>query len=202
MLDHSETPNRVDADTDAGSERASSFVDLSTFRNLNYDPGRGPLVRILWYFLSLLFFETGCFPLKRIKTVLLRLFGADIGTGLVIKPHVRIKNPWRLKVGDHCWIGQDVWMDNIEDVHLGNHVCVSQKAYFCTGSHDHRCTTFDLIAKPIVVHDGAWVGAGALLLGGVTIQANAIVAAGSVVTKDVEAGQIVGGNPAKMIGRR
>lgn len=159
-------------------------------------------MRTIWYFLSLLFFESGWFPLSGVKKWLLQCFGARVGKGLVIKPHVRIKYPWRLTVGDHCWIGQEVWIDNIEDVRIGNHVCVSQRSYFCTGNHDHRRTTFDLTAKPIVVHDGAWVGASALLLGGVEIHANAVVAAGSVVSKDVPTGVIVGGNPAKPIGKR
>jgi len=133
---------------------------------------------------------------------LLQYFGARIGKGLIIKPYVRIKYSWRLTVGDHCWIGQEVWIDNLKDVRIGNHVCVSQRSYFCTGSHDQRCTTFDITAKLIVVHNGAWVGASALLLGGVEIHVNAIVSAGSVVTKDVAVGQIVGGDPAKPIGKR
>lgn len=192
----------LSSSTTPDSSDNSSFVDLGTFSNPQYDPGRGRLVRAVWYFLSVLIFESGWFPSSGVKASLLQYFGARIGKGLVIKPHVRIKYPWRLTVGDHCWIGQEVWIDNLEDVHLGNHVCVSQRSYFCTGSHDHRRTTFDLTAKPIVVHDGAWVGASALLLGGVEIHANAIVAAGSVVTKDVATGMIVGGNPARPIGKR
>ena len=179
-----------------------AFVDLSSFSNTKYHAGRGVVVQTLWYYCSLVFFEGGWFPFGGIKVRLLRLFGAEIGEGVVIKPQVRIKYPWRLTVGDHCWIGQNVWIDNIEDVTIGSHVCVSQLAYFCTGSHDHSRTTFDLSAKPIVVQDGAWVGARALLLGGVQVHANAIVAAGSVVTKNVETAVIVGGNPAQPIGKR
>ena len=78
----------------------------------------------------------------------------------MFKPHVRIKYPWRLVIGDHCWIGQNVWIDNIADVTIGNHVCVSQYAYFCTGNHNHRSPAFDLVAKPIVVQTGAGWGRG------------------------------------------
>lgn len=151
---------------------------------------------------SLLLFESGWFPVGRFKLLLLRWFGARIGKGVVIKPHVRIKNPWRLTLGDHCWIGQNVWIDNIENVAIGDHVCISQLVYFCTGSHDHRKTTFDLVARPIVVGNGTWVGARATLLGGVDIGANAIVAAGSVVTSSVQNCEFVGGVPAKVIGKR
>lgn len=180
----------------------ASWVDLAAFDNPEYSPGRGLLVRTVWYYCSLLFFESGWFPISGVKSRLLRLFGAQIGSGVIIKPHVRIKYPWRLTVGDHCWIGQGVWIDNIEDVRIGSHVCVSQLAYFCTGSHDYRRRRFDLAARPIAVGDGAWIGARATLLPGVSIGANAIVAGGSVVTKAVAAAAIVGGNPARVFARR
>ena len=174
----------------------TSWINLATFNNSDYRPGRGLFARTAWYFTSLLFFESGWFPLSRPKAWLLRRFGARIGRGLVIKPHVRIKYPWRLTVGDHCWIGQEVWIDNLDDVTLGSHVCVSQRAYLCTGSHDYRRRTFDLITRPIRVEDGAWLGAGCIVLGGATIGANAIVTAGSVATRDVSPAAIVVGNPA------
>jgi len=179
-----------------------SWVDLAAFDHPEYSSGRGGVLRTLWYYCSLLVFESGWLPVSGFKARLLRLFGAQVGVGLVIKPHVRIKYPWRLVVGDHCWIGQGAWIDNIEDVRIGSHVCVSQLVYFCTGSHDYRRRKFDLTARPIAVADGAWIGARATLLPGVSVGANAIVAGGSVVTKSVNAATIVGGNPAKPIARR
>jgi putative colanic acid biosynthesis acetyltransferase WcaF len=140
--------------------------------------------------------------LTRSKPSILRLFGARIGRGVVIKPHVRIKYPWRLSVGDHCWIGQDTWIDNIADVTICSHVCVSQDCYLCTGNHDHRRKSFDLVARPITIETGAWVAASSLLLAGVKVGANAVVAAGSVVTKDVAPATMVGGNPARLIKQR
>jgi putative colanic acid biosynthesis acetyltransferase WcaF len=183
------------APADGGA--AFSFVDLSRFDNHWYRPGRRPLIRILWYLVSLLVFESGWVPLVRPKRWLLRLFGATLGGGLVIKPQVWIKYPWRLVVGEHCWIGHGVWIDNLADVRIGSHVCVSQQVYICTGGHDYRTATFDLITRPVRVGNGAWLGARALILGGVSVGANAVVAAGSVVTKDVPAAAIVAGNPAR-----
>jgi putative colanic acid biosynthesis acetyltransferase WcaF len=174
-----------------------AWVDLSRFDNGWYSPGRGLLIRALWYLVSLLVFESGWFPLAPLKRRLLRLFGARIGRGLVIKPGVWIKYPWRLVVGDHCWIGQGVWIDNLADVRLGSHVCVSQQVYICTGSHDYRELSFDLITRPVEVGSGAWLGARALILGGASVGANAVVAAGSIVTKDVPAAAVVAGNPAR-----
>ncbi len=187
---------------DSASKDDASCVNLDKYCSREYDPGRGLLVRTIWYYVSLLVFEGGWFPFHGLKVLLLRRFGAKLGTGVRIKPQVRIKYPWRLTVGDHCWIGQEVWIDNLADVELGNHVCLSQRVYLCTGSHDHRSPGFELITGPIRVENGAWLGAGCLIVCGITIAANSLVAGGSVVTKNVPPATIVGGNPAKPIGHR
>jgi putative colanic acid biosynthesis acetyltransferase WcaF len=178
------------------------WIDLSLYDNRSYSPGRKPLVRATWYLVSLVIFESGWVPLNGLKRWLLRLFGANIGRGLVIKPRVWIKYPWRLAVGDHCWIGQGAWIENLANVRIGSQVCISQQVYICTGSHDCRRRTFDLITRPVMIGDGAWLAARSLVLGGVTIGANAVVAAGSVVTKDVPPAAIVAGQPANSIGMR
>ncbi|TWT88847.1 Maltose O-acetyltransferase [Pseudobythopirellula maris] len=187
------------ADSPATENPSKPWVDLASFTTGDYDPGGGKLRRVLWWYTSLLLFESGWFLPIAPKRVILRWFGARIGKGVVIKPHLRIKYPWRLAFGDHCWIGQGSWFDNIEDIRLGDHVCVSQDVYLCTGSHDHRTRTFDLTPGAIVIENGAWVAASSLLLPGVVVGANALVAGGSVVTKSVEPGKIVGGNPAQVL---
>ena len=169
---------------------------LAWYDHTRHDPGRSRLVRALWYIVSLIVFESGWFPLSRAKSAILRLFGAHVGRGLVIKPNVRIKYPWRLTVGDHCWIGQECWIDNIAEVYLAEDVCLSQASYLCTGSHDHRRPEFDLIARPIHVGAGGWVGARAVLLPGVTVGRGSVVGAGAVVAANVEDGDVVAGNPA------
>jgi putative colanic acid biosynthesis acetyltransferase WcaF len=175
------------------------WVSLRDYRDGGYLPGRPALICILWYFLSLVVFESGWFPLYGVKRWLLRLFGASVGRGVVIKPHVRIKYPWQLSVDDDCWIGEEAWIDNLAVVHLGHDVCLSQGAYLCTGSHDYRQVTFDLIVKPIVLEPEAWVAARAVLLPGVTVGRGAVVAAGSVVTTDVPRGTLSSGCPARVI---
>ena len=179
-----------------------SWTDLSLYDNRSYSPGGNRLVRAAWYFVSLAIFESGWVPFGGLKRWLLRRFGANIGRGLVIKPQVWIKYPWRLAVGDHCWIGQGAWIENLANVRIGSQVCISQQVYICTGSHDIRRRTFDLIVRPVVIGDGAWLAARALVLGGVTVGANAVVAAGSVVAKDVPPAAIVAGQPANPIGVR
>ena len=185
---------------DGGSP--SAWVDLSAYTPGDYQPGRGKFVQVLWYLVSVALFESGWFPIGRVKPAILRAFGARIGAGVVIKPNVRIKYPWRLTVGDHVWIGQEVWIDNLADVRVGSHVCVSQRAYLCTGSHDHQRRGFDLRIGEIALGDGCWVAAAVTVLGPARIGANALVAGGSVVGRDVEAGTIVAGVPARVVGPR
>jgi putative colanic acid biosynthesis acetyltransferase WcaF len=183
-------------------ESRTKWVSLAKFSAGGYSPGKSVVARTLWYFVSLLVFESGWFPLYGFKRVLLRSFGASVGRAVVVKPRVRIKYPWLLRIGNHCWIGESVWIDNLAVVHLGNDVCLSQGAYLCTGSHDYRRSTFDLIVKPIVIEAGAWVAARAVVLPGVTIGEGAVVAAGSIVAKDIPAGVIAVGSPCRAIGER
>jgi len=180
----------------------TKWVSLAAYCNAGYTPGKSAVIRILWYLVSLTVFESGWFPFYGLKRWLLRSFGAAVGSAVIIKPHVRIKYPWHCRIGDQCWVGEKVWIDNLAAVHLGDDVCLSQGVYLCTGSHDHRRLTFDLIVKPIVIESAVWVAARAVVLPGVTIRRGAVVAAGSVVTEDVPAGAIVGGSPCRVIGER
>jgi putative colanic acid biosynthesis acetyltransferase WcaF len=133
---------------------------------------------------------------------LLRLFGARIGAGCRIKPGLRVKYPWRLIVGSHCWLGEAVWIDNIAPVRLGQRVCLSQGVYLCTGNHDFRSPGFDLRARPIRVASEAWVAANAVLAPGCRIGRGAVVALAAVVRGAVAPGLIVSGNPAQPVGSR
>ncbi|MCA8986317.1 MAG: WcaF family extracellular polysaccharide biosynthesis acetyltransferase [Planctomycetaceae bacterium] len=177
--------------------RLAETRDLSRYTSGGYSPGRSAVIRIIWYACSLLFFESGLLPLSGPKRILLRLFGARIGKGAVIKPHVRIKYPWKLTVGNHVWIGEEAWLDNLAPIEIGDHVCLSQRVYLCTGSHDDSSPTFDLKTTPIVLEEGCWIAANATVLGGVTVGTMATVCAGSVVTKSLPGRQRYGGVPAR-----
>jgi putative colanic acid biosynthesis acetyltransferase WcaF len=158
---------------------------LDRFDSRSFDRGRSLLVEALWQMFDLAFIRSGL-PGSRHRVAVLRAFGARIGEGVVVKPYVRVKFPWRLSIGAHSWIGEGAWIDNLAEVSIGAHCCVSQGAYLCTGSHDWRKESFDLVTRPIRVDDGAWVCARACIAPGVTIGAGAIVSFGAVVTKDVE----------------
>ncbi len=177
-------------------------VDLSRFTSGDYNPGRPFWLRSLWFLVNALFLQNPLNASGKIKIALLRMFGAQIGVGVVMKPGVNIKSPWLLKIGDHSWIGENVWLDNLVPITIGNHVCVSQDAYFCTGNHDWSDAAFSYKLGEIHVEDGAWICARATLLPGVRVQSHAIVAGGAVLTKNALPYTIYAGNPAVEVRKR
>ena len=138
----------------------------------------------------------------KLKMALLRMFGAKVGKGLVIKVKVRVKYPWRLVIGDNCWLGESVWIDNLENVTIGNNVCISQGAMLLTGNHDYTQSDFPYRLGKIVLDDGVWIGAQSVVCPGVTCKSHAILTVNSVATKTLEPWSIYMGNPAVFIRKR
>ncbi len=118
---------------------------------------------------------------------------------MIIKPGVHVKYPWRLRVGDNCWLGERCWIDNMEDVTLGDNVVVSQGAYLCTGNHDWSDPGMGLTPQPIVVDDGAWIGAFARVAPGRRIGKESVLVLGAVALEDTEPRGIYAGNPAELV---
>lgn len=176
-------------------------TNLAEYRNDWYMPGN-PVKRLLWYYTSLLFFQSYWLPFSPLKVLLLRAFGAKVGKGVLLKPHVTIKYPWRLTIGNYCWIGERVWIDNLAPITIKSHVCLSQGAYLLTGNHDYSLASFDLIVKSIVLEEGVWIGAKAIVCPGVQCQSHAVLTAGSVATKVLEAYSVYQGNPAQLVKER
>jgi putative colanic acid biosynthesis acetyltransferase WcaF len=127
---------------------------------------------------------------------LLRLFGARLGTGVIIRSGVNITFPWRFAAGNHVWLGEDVSILSLASVTLGSHVCISQRAFLCTGSHAWKNDTFDLQTLPITVEDQVWIAAQAFIGPGTCIGHGSLVAAGTVLTKTIPPHSIAKGNPA------
>jgi putative colanic acid biosynthesis acetyltransferase WcaF len=177
-------------------------VDLSRYTPGNFDRGAGLLKEGLWLVVSLFLFRLSPFSFSALKCFVLRVFGAKVGRGVTIKPQVKITFPWKLRVGDHVWLGEECWLLNLERIVIGSHACISQRAFLCTGSHDFKQPRFDLITKPITLEDGAWVGAGAWVGPGVTFGSHAVLTAGSVATKNLEPFGIYRGNPAELVKQR
>ena len=171
-------------------------IDLGRFENSWYSSGRSRVIEALWFFFGLPLLRSTLVPFSFYRATLLRLFGATIGRGVVIKPGIRVKYPWLLRVGDFTWLGEDVWIDNLGKVDIAEHVCVSQGVYLCTGNHDWSDPTFGLRVEPITLGPGSWVGARSVVCPGATVGEGAMAAAGSVVVKTLKPWTIYAGNPA------
>jgi len=169
---------------------------LDLYNNSWYNTGAGVFKRLLWFVVNVLFFQNPLNLSSGSKVLLLRLFGAKVGKGVNIKPSINIKYPWLLDIGDFVWIGEEVWVDNLVKVSIGNHVCLSQGAMLLTGSHNYKLNTFDLIAKEIVLEEGVWIGAKSTVCPGIVCKSHSVLAVNSVATQDLEEYGIYQGNPA------
>jgi len=154
---------------------------------------------ILWFILSPIFFDWNYLPGTKLRVFILRNFGAKIGSGCIIKPGVKIKYPWKLVLGDHVWIGERVWIDNLDKVIIGSHVCLSQGAYILTGSHDMNLVTFNLVTKSVVIEDGVWICANSIVLPGVCCGSHSVLSAGSVAKFNLNPFSVYVGNPANFV---
>jgi putative colanic acid biosynthesis acetyltransferase WcaF len=179
-----------------------SPVHLRQYNNSWYHPGRSKAWQLAWFFFGLPLLRSALMPFSGLRVRLLKLFGAEIAEGVTIKPGVRVKYPWHLRVGSDCWIGEDCWIDNLTTVRIGSNVCLSQGAYLCTGNHNWSDPAFGLVIEPILIQDGAWVGAKAFLAPGVVLGECSVAAGGSVVTKNIPDFKIYAGNPAVFVRNR
>lgn len=177
-------------------------VLLDTFSSKSFNKGAGKIKQFFWMLTNAIFLRSSWLPFMGIKIFLLKLFGAEIGKGLVIKPAVNIKFPWKLTIGDHVWLGENVWIDNLDNVKIGCDVCISQGAMLLTGNHDYTLTTFDYKNGPIILEDGVWIGAKTVVCPGVVCKSHSILTIGSIATKNLEPFTIYQGNPAKAIRKR
>jgi putative colanic acid biosynthesis acetyltransferase WcaF len=174
-------------------------MNLSQYNNTSFDRGAPRWKEALWWVVRSLLFAPW-FPIaSSIKVAALRAFGAEVGDGVVIRSRVNVSFPWRLSVGDDVWIGDEVQILSLDHVTLGSDVCLSQRVFLCTGSHDFSRESFDLMTEPITIADGCWIGAQAFVGPGVSFGKSSRCLAGAVVVKPVEAGTTVAGVPARRI---
>ncbi|MEO8148879.1 MAG: WcaF family extracellular polysaccharide biosynthesis acetyltransferase [Bacteroidia bacterium] len=177
-------------------------VDLSKYNNSWYDTGGSKFKVALWFIVKGIVFLNPLFPFVGFKVSVLRMFGAKVGRGVIIKPSVNIKYPWSLEIGNHVWIGEMVWIENHCKVTIGNNACLSQGATIMTGNHNYKKTTFDLIIKSVTLEDGVWIGANAIVCPGVICGSHSILTVNSVANQNLEPWWIYQGNPAEKIRER
>ena len=122
---------------------------------------------------------------NQLRILLLRAYGAKIGSGVLVRRGVKVHFPWNLEIGDDCWIGEGVWFINHDKVVIGSNVCISQQSIICSGGHDYRSAHLAYQHKSIHIKDGAWVCLNAKVLPGITIGKCSVISAGEIVRKSV-----------------
>ena len=180
----------------------NQFQDLSRYRVPAGFRGRPAWFVQLWWIFDALFVRCTPQALYSWRRFTWRLFGAKVGHKVLIRPGVRITFPWKVKIGDHCWIGDNVTLYSVAEITIGEHSVVSQEAYLCTGTHDHCDISFPLIASPITIEPECWIAARAFVGPGVRIGRGAVVGACSVLLSDVPPAMVAAGTPARTVGIR
>lgn len=184
------------------TSQQGSRVKLGDFDPGDFNRGAGKPKEICWYLFKMFFFLTA-FPYpSTLKVAILRMFDAKIGKGVIIKPRVNIVFPWKLRIGNDVWLGEEVILLNFEQITIGNDVCISQRTFLCGGNHDFKEPSMPYRNGPIILEDGVWIGASCFVGPGITISVDTVVSAGSVITTSLMANAIYKGNPAVFVKER
>ena len=184
--------NITDAEMNLDSK---SLVNLRNYKSSNYNRGKSKWLVMIWWLLQAIAFPLSLHNFNNFRCWLLRLFGAKIGHGVVIRPTARFTYPWKISIGNYSWIGDNVVLYSIDRIAIGSHTVISQKSYLCTASHDFCDPSFPTTTSPIRIGNGAWIATDCFIAPGVTIGANAVIGARSSVFRDIPQQQVAWGSP-------
>ncbi len=144
----------------------------------------------------------GCIPSHHVRRFFYRLGGVKIGKGSTIHTGAVFYDSRNIRIGEDTIIGENAVLDGRSLLHIGNHVDIASEVMIYNAEHDVNDEHFRPIEREVIIDDYVFIGPRAIILPGVHIKKGAVVAAGAVVTKDVEENSIVGGVPAKEISKR
>jgi putative colanic acid biosynthesis acetyltransferase WcaF len=176
-----------------------SFYRLEEWDDSGFEYGCSRLRVFLWFFLQDTMFRFSPIPFYGFRRWLLRRFGCKIGVDVIIRPRARFHYPWRIEIGDHSSIGDDVWLYSTGPIKIGSQTIISQKSFLCTAGHDYNDPHFKTTVKPIVVGNGVWIAADVFVAPGVTVGDNSVIGARSSVFHDMPAGMVCYGNPCQPV---
>jgi putative colanic acid biosynthesis acetyltransferase WcaF len=172
-----------------------AVIDLSKYDQSGFDRGRPNWLILSWWLIQAIAFPLSLHNFNGFRCWLLRLFGATIGKNVIIRPTARFTYPWKVSIGDYCWIGDNVIFYSLDHIAIASHCIISQKTYLCTGSHNIHDPHFALITAPIIIGNGVWVATDCFIAPGVKIGANTVIGARSSVFKNIPENYIAYGNP-------
>ena len=142
------------------------------------------------------------FPSHTIRKLIYSIISIKIGKASAIHSGATLYTLGGIKIGTDTIIGEKATLDGRGKLVIGNHVDIASEVMIYTSQHDVNSNNFSPILEPVTVKDYVFIGPRSIILPGVTIEKGAIIAAGSIVTKNVSAFSIVAGVPAKQIGER
>lgn len=182
--------------TNRNYQKLERFLLPADFR------GRSVIVVQLWWLVQATLFSMSPQFMYGWRCFLLRLFGAKVGEGVIIRPSATITYPWKVSIGDHSWIGDNVDLYSLGDIEIGANVVISQRSYLCTASHDYTKEEFPIWSKKITIEGECWLATDVYVAPGITIGKGSVVGARSSVFKDLPGGMVCVGSPAKPIKKR
>lgn len=180
----------------------SEHQNLSAFKLPSGFRGRSAFICQIWWIVQSCLFGTSPQFMYGWRVFLLRIFGAKIGINVKIRPTARVTFPWKLSIGDHSWIGDNVELYNLGEIKIGKNVVISQRSYVCTGSHDPESKNFKIYEKPVSIEDGCWIATDVFISPGVSVGENSVVGARSSLFRDARSNYIHLGSPARPIRER
>jgi putative colanic acid biosynthesis acetyltransferase WcaF len=155
----------------------------------------------LWWIIQETLFGLSPQFMYRWRNCLLRLFGAKIGIGVLVRSSARITYPWKLRIGDWSWIGEEAVLYSLEEISIGANVSISHRCYLCAASHDYTKSDFPYVLDPrktrITIGDEAWLANDVFVGPGVTIGNGAVVGARSTVFHSLPSMMVCYGSPAE-----
>lgn len=180
----------------------NDFMKLEQFSMPPRFRGKSSFYVQLWWIVQATLFAWSPQFMYGWRRFLLGAFGAKIGKNVIIRPTVKITYPWKLSIGDYSWIGDDVTLYTLGEIEIGANAVVSQKSYLCAASHDYDKPNFPIWAKKITIEDECWLSTDVYVAPGVTVGKGSVVGARSSIFKDLPAGMVCIGSPAKPIKKR
>jgi putative colanic acid biosynthesis acetyltransferase WcaF len=175
------------------------YQDLSSFRLPPGFRGRSAWQVQLWWLVQATLFRGSPQFAYGFRRALLRMFGARIGKGVIIRPTATVTYPWKVSIGDHAWVGDDAVLYSLGQISIGAHAVVSQRSYLCGGDHDYALVDFPIRGRDVCIGEQAWVAADVFVAPGVTVGAGAVVGSRSSVFKDLPPGMVCMGNPCRPV---
>lgn len=178
------------------------FQDLSKFSVPSEFRGRSRIAVQTWWLIQSTLFHGSPQLAYGFRRWLLRLFGAKVGAGAIIRPSATITYPWKVTIGEHAWVGDHAILYSLGPIDIGDHAVISQGVHLCAGDHDYTRSDFPIRGRAIRIGDEAWVAADVFVAPGVAVGRGAVIGARSSVFQDMPEGMVCVGSPCRPVKKR